>query len=79
MKYGIYAIRDVHTGFLSPAADLNDQTAIRNFEHAVSQSQSLMFSHPEHYSLYKIGEFDSDTGELCGILPEIKAQATEVL
>lgn len=78
MKYGIYVIRDVHTGFFSPTADVNDQTAIRNFEHAVSQGQSLMFTHPEDYSLYKIGEFDSDTGELSGILPEVKIHATEV-
>lgn len=79
MKYPVYAIRDVHTGFMSPTIDQNDSAAIRNFEHAVMQSASLMNSHPEHYGLYKIGEFDSDTGMITGVLAEHLIDASEVV
>lgn len=79
MKYPVYAIRDVHTGFMSPTIDQNDSAAIRNFEHAVMQSASLMNSHPKHYSLYKIGEFDSETGSIKECLPEHLIDASEVV
>lgn len=78
MKFKVYAIRDVHTGFLSPTVDQNDQSAIRNFAHAVMQSQSLMNSHPEHYSLYCIGEYESDSGKITPCVPVHLYDATEV-
>lgn len=65
MIYGVYAIRDLKTGFLTPTVDVNDQSAMRNFEHAVvSHPDSLFFSHPEDYTLFKLGEYDSDLGKL---------------
>ena len=68
MIYGLYAMRDIRTGFLSPALDLSDASAIRNFEHAVAHNDdSLFFSHPEDYSLYKVGEYDSNTGTVTPI------------
>lgn len=63
MIYGLYAMRDIRTGFLSPVLDMSDASAIRNFEHAVEHNDdSLFFSHPEDYSLFKVGEYDSNTG-----------------
>lgn len=79
MKYPVFAIRDVHTGFMSPTVDQNQSAAIRNFEHAVMRSASLMNSHPEHYALYHIGEFDTDTGKITDCLPEHLIDASEVL
>ena len=70
MKYPVYAIRDAKVGFMTPTVDVNDASAARNFEHAVMNSASLMNSHPGDYALYKIGEFDSDSGELTSQLPE---------
>lgn len=64
MIYGVYAIRDSKTGFLTPTVDINDQSAARNFEHAALQSNTLFFSHPADYDLYKIGSFDTDSGLL---------------
>lgn len=65
MIYSIYSIRDLKTGFLQPTLDINDASAIRNFEHAVLQNEdSLFFSHPEDYSLFYLGSFDSETGEI---------------
>lgn len=79
MKYPVFCIRDIHTGFMSPTVDQNANAAIRNFEHAVMQSASLMNSHPEHYSLYKVGEFETDTGAIVGCMPEHIADAVDVM
>ncbi|ALS03451.1 VP5 [Gokushovirus WZ-2015a] len=64
MKFNVYAIRDVHTGFLSPTFEINDAVAMRNFSHAVQQSESVLFTHASDYSLYRIGVFNSDTGRI---------------
>lgn len=63
MKYPIYAVRDIHVGFNAPMTDINDQVAIRNFTYAINNpNNSVMNFVPKDYDLYKIGEFDSDTG-----------------
>lgn len=65
MIYPVYAIRDFKTSFMSPTCDVNDESAIRNFEHTVLNAQdSLYFSHPEDYALYRIGQYDADKGLL---------------
>lgn len=70
MIFGIYSIRDMKSGFLAPTVEVNDAVAQRNFEHAVLNSeQSLFFSHPEDYALYKIGEMDSDKGVISPQVP----------
>lgn len=59
MKYGVYSVRDQLSCFLRPTFDINDATAIRNFEHAVLNTEdSLFFSHPEDYALFRLGTFD---------------------
>lgn len=62
MNLGVYCMRDVKTGFMTPTFDVNDQTAIRNFSHSVVNSDSILFSFAKDFSLYKLGEFDSDSG-----------------
>ncbi len=62
MKLGVYVMRDARTTYMQPTFDMNDASAIRNFEHALSQKDSLLFSHPEDYSLYRIGSYDAETG-----------------
>lgn len=79
MKFPIYSIRDVHTGFMSPTVDSNDAAATRNFAHAVGNSASLMNSHPKDYALYHIGEFDSETGELIPCMPELVIDAFSLI
>lgn len=79
MKYGIYSIRDFKTGFLAPTVDQNDAAAIRNFEHAVMNTeQSLFFSHPEDYALYLVGEYNSEDGTIVPCLPCELITATQV-
>lgn len=67
MKFNVYSIRDSKTGFLSPTFEVNDAVAMRNFEHAVVNSDSVLFSHARDFDLYKIGTFDSDTGKILSL------------
>lgn len=70
MKCNVYSIRDVHTGFLNPTFEVSDAVAKRNFAHAVlAVPDSLFTSHPDDYSLYRIGEFDTDSGSIVGFAP----------
>ena len=70
MKVGLYAVRDAKTGFLTPTADVNNATAMRNFAHAIMNHESLMYTHPTDYQLWYLGDFDTETGIL--IQPEDK-------
>lgn len=80
MIFGVYAIRDAKTGFLSPTCEINDQVAQRNFESAVLNSDhSLFFTHPDDYSFYRLGSFNSDSGRFEALeLPEFICDASSV-
>ena len=69
MKYGLYAIRDAKVGFMTVTVDSNDASARRNFEHACAQTNSLFFTHPQDYDLFKVGIYDSDSGVIEPIVP----------
>lgn len=60
----IYAIRDNKVGtFAPPCLFENDATAIRAFGDLVSRDKdSLMYVHPEDFSLWSLGHFDTETG-----------------
>ena len=70
MKYPIYSIRAATVGFMTPPIDQNDAAAARNFEHAILNAASLMNSHPGDYALYRIGEFDTESGAITGCMAE---------
>lgn len=69
MIYGIYSIRDVRTGFMSPTVDATDAAAARNFHHAVLNSGSVLTSFASDFSLYRLADFDSDTGVITPLSP----------
>ncbi|ALS03498.1 VP5 [Gokushovirus WZ-2015a] len=71
MKMNIYAIRDVHTGFMSPAIDQNDACSVRNFRHASMNHDSLMYSHTKDYDLFCIGEYETETGVITSCIPRL--------
>lgn len=72
MIYNVYAMHDRCTGFLSPTLELNDDAALRHFEHALSQPVSDLFStHPEDFSLYCIGSYDTNKGSLDPLVPVV--------
>lgn len=80
MTFGVYAIRDVKVGFQSISVQPNDATAVRGFESTVLQSDSVLFTHSEDFALYKLGEFDADTGHVAGLeLPVLLIEASACL
>lgn len=75
----VYAIRDKKAGFLQPMVDQNDETARRNFAYAIQHGDSIFMAFPDDYDLYKIGEFDSESGQMVGNLPEFICSARSFL
>ena len=65
MKYPVYSVRDVQVGFNQPMTDLNDNVAKRNFSFAVNNPDNgVMNFQPKDYDLYRVGEFDTESGLL---------------
>lgn len=80
MIFGIYAIKDAKSSFMPCTVDTNDATAIRNFENAVRQPGSLLASHPNDFSLFKLGTYE----DTCGFLnpvdsPKLLCDAAQCL
>lgn len=69
MKIGVYSIRDVRNGFLTPIIEVSDSSAIRNFSFTVMNGTNLMNTFSGDYDFYKIGEFDTDVGLISPITP----------
>lgn len=72
MIYGLYAMRDVKTGFMTPVVEVNDDAAVRNFTHTIRQSEGILYTFNQDFSLYRIGDFDSDTGRVAPLVPVIQ-------
>lgn len=62
MKFNVYAMRDLKSGFLTPTVDQNDAMAARNFASSIQRSEGVLFTHKSDFQLYRIGEFDTDLG-----------------
>lgn len=72
MIYGLYCMRDVKTGFMQPVMEANDQSAIRNFYHTVWNSEGILFSFAQDFTLFKVGSFDAETGAVVPFSPIIQ-------
>lgn len=81
MEAFVFCIRDVKCGFLQPTVEVNVGVAIRNFEHAIlCNEDSLFFSHPEDYSLFLLGTFDTNNGMITPkMVPEEVISASSVI
>lgn len=62
--YSIYDVKAQSYGvpFFSPT----DGLAIRSFSQLCQDSNSTVFSYPEDFTLYRLGEIDLVTGEVSG-------------
>lgn len=70
MKYNLYCVRDVKANlFWQPQMDSNDETAKRGFAMMINSSdaRSLTGFAPKDFDLFRIGEFDSETGEVTNL------------
>lgn len=61
MIFPIYSIKDSKVGFTPPTVDQNDGSAIRNFAYAINNGGIMNYS-PNDFDLYKIGEFNDESG-----------------
>lgn len=65
----IYAVKDSATCFMQPMFHQSDAQAKREFVDGVRavKGESLISAHPEDFTLYRIGSYFPETGE---IVPE---------
>ena len=65
MIYPVYTVRDVKVGFDTQfLVQMNDDAAKRAFEMAISNPNQMMGFKPSDFELYKIAEFDTDSGQI---------------
>lgn len=65
MTYPVYAIRDDKTQFMALLmTEQNDFAAKRQFDLMINSSMTIMSQNPGDFTLYKVADFDSETGEI---------------
>lgn len=74
MKQKLYMTFDSKTAVFSNLhVQLSDAAAVRKFGDLVNDGNlqnNEFFRHPEDYSLFYVGEYDDESGELIGSLPK---------
>lgn len=78
MLRGIYAVRDYKVGYTNVITDYNDDTAVRGFKSALSPD-SLMYNNPKDFALFKLGEYDTDTGVIYPCEPTLIDEAYNLM
>lgn len=69
MILNVYSIRDVKSGYMNPTFEINDAVAMRNFQFACQNTDSLLFAACSDFELYQIGRFDTESGTIEDELP----------
>lgn len=71
MNFGIYSVRDEANGYVGPQIFPNDYAATRSFHSAVKNDSGIN-AFPADFSLYKLGDFDTDVGIYATTNPPVK-------
>lgn len=70
MKQQIFAVFDSKIGnFAQPFFMATVPAAKRAFMAVCSEAGSMLYKHPEDYSLFHLGEFDDETGHVLSLVP----------
>lgn len=80
MRYNLCAVLDAKLGeYAAPFTVRKTGEAIRSFGDAVAQPDpnNNMHKHPEDFTLWHVGDYESDTGEVINVVPRILASASE--
>lgn len=77
MKFPVYAVRDSLIGFSMPVIRDNDAIASRAFEYDILRDDSPYKNHPEHFQLFHIGEYDTDTADIVSVAPRMVCSAVD--
>ena len=72
MIINIYSVNDALNGFGPLSLQNNDASAYRGFAEAFKDVYS-----PADYSLFKLGSFDTNTGEIIPEVPSVVCRATD--
>jgi len=65
MKVQLYAIFDTCSGiYEKPFIGTADDVVKRQFQDLAVAADSPVAKHPEHYSLWRLGNFDDNTGKV---------------
>lgn len=78
MIYPIFSYRDTKVGFLTPQCDQSEASAIRGFSFAINSKDGIMNFSPKDFDLFKVGEFNTETGEIVSCMPKLIASGTGV-
>ena len=71
MRHFIYSIYDVAAhAYLRPFTAPADGVAERIFRDTAQDEKHEIGKHPDHYALFRIGQFDDNTGGVKGEGPE---------
>lgn len=80
MKHNTYSIFDQASGLYShPSYEQSDRTAMRTFGNIAANAEHPIGQHPEDYTLFRVGMFDDNTGELKNEVNESLCTALECL
>ncbi len=60
----LYSIKDTKADMGLPFAQMNDHVAMRTFKTLVNDEKQELSKYPEDLELYKIGSYDTATGQL---------------
>lgn len=71
MIYPIFCMKDELVGFMTPTLDQNEASALRNFRHAIASTDGVLHTHPDNFSLWFLGTFNNETGELLPDSPQL--------
>ena len=78
MKHKIFTVHDVAAdAFATPFVQKTTGLAIRSFAQACQDENTQLHQHPSDYTLFQIGEFDEDTGEITPCTPFSVAKALD--
>lgn len=82
MKMKVFSVLDAKAGFYGqPYFEQQEASAIRAFGDAVNDSSNpnnQWNKHPEDFSLYLIGEYDNETGEIFPVKLEALVNASSL-
>ncbi len=80
MKAQFYAIFDTCSGiYEKPFASTTDDLVKREFQDVATSADHAINKHPEHYSLWRLGNFDNNTGKIIDEKNECLWQAVEAI
>lgn len=79
MKRQLYSIKDELTGFTNICEFQNDEEAERAFAIAVQEKGSMFNMTPEDYSIYHVGERDTESGLITPVMPVLVIKGRNVI